>query len=90
MRTTCTAIVGTGGIGTGLFYRLEGNHAIGREESRRAHRLQRRDACKQHIVLHYLATLLRDLGCPVTVTPVGPWATMSTAGRCAGRWLPPA
>lgn len=66
-----TSIVGTGGIGTGCFYRLEGNHAIGREESRRAHRLDRRDACKQHIILHYLAVLLRELGRPVKVWPIG-------------------
>lgn len=71
MKGGYTTIVGTGGIGTGVFYRLEGNHAIGREESRRAHRLQRRDACKQHIILHYLAVLLRDLGRPVTVNPIG-------------------
>ena len=66
-----STIIGTGGIGTGVFYRLEGNHAIGSEESRRAHRLDRRDACKQHIILHYLAVLLRDLRRPVTVTPIG-------------------
>ncbi len=64
-------IVGTGGIGTGIFYRLEGNHEIGREESRLAHRLDRRDACKQHIILHYLAVLLRDLKRPVAVAPIG-------------------
>lgn len=66
-----SSIIGTGGIGTGVFYRLEGNQAIGREESRRAHRLDRRDACKQHIILHYLAVLLRDLRRPVAVTPIG-------------------
>lgn len=71
MKTAFTSIIGTGGIGTGVFYRIEGNHAIGREESRRARRLQRRDACKQHIILHYLAVLLRDLGRPVTVAPIG-------------------
>jgi sugar/nucleoside kinase (ribokinase family) len=71
MKVDFTAIVGTGGIGTGVFYRLEGNHAIGREESRRAHRLDRRDACKQHIILHYLAVLLRDLSRPVKVVPIG-------------------
>jgi sugar/nucleoside kinase (ribokinase family) len=54
-----------------MFYRLEGNHAIGREESRRAHRLDRRDACKQHIILHYLAVLLRELSLPVKVAPIG-------------------
>jgi sugar/nucleoside kinase (ribokinase family) len=71
MRARVSTIVGTGGIGTGIFYRLEGNHAIGREESRRGHRLDRRDACKQHIILHYLAVLQRDLRLGVTVAPIG-------------------
>lgn len=64
-------IVGTGGIGTGYFYALEGRHDIAREESRPAHRLDRRDYCKQHIILHYLAVLTRDLKLPMSVIPIG-------------------
>lgn len=71
MQKRFSTVVGTGGIGTGVFYRLEGDHAIGREESRRAHRLDRRDACKMHIILHYLAVLLRDMGKHVAVRPIG-------------------
>ncbi len=66
-----TKIIGTGGIGTGVFYRLESNRDIGRDESRPAHRLDQRDYCKQHIILHYLAVLLRDLKMPVSVIPIG-------------------
>jgi sugar/nucleoside kinase (ribokinase family) len=64
-------IIGTGGIGTGIFYRLEDNRDIGREETRLAHRLDQKDYCKQHIILHYLAVLLRDLQKPVGVFPIG-------------------
>ncbi|NQU10415.1 carbohydrate kinase family protein, partial [bacterium] len=64
-------IVGTGGIGTGLMYRLDSNRSLGRNESRMATRLPVRDFCKQHIILHYLAVLLRDLHEPVEVVPIG-------------------
>jgi ribokinase len=36
-----------------------------------ATRLDVRDFCKQHIILHYLSVLLRDLGEPVEVIPIG-------------------
>ena len=63
-----TGIIGTGGIGSGKFFRLNGDHTLGREESRSGHFLDIRDYCKQHIILHYLKVLL---GPAVSVIPVG-------------------
>jgi ribokinase len=51
-------IVVIGGIGTGSFFLLDGNHTLGREESRGGRYLDRRDYCKGHIVAHYLTVLL--------------------------------
>lgn len=61
-------VVGTGGIGTGRIFLLNGNHTLGREESRSGHFKDARDYCKQHIILHYISTLLAD---GVGVYPVG-------------------
>jgi len=68
-----TRLVGVGGIGTGLFFALEGDHDLGRHESRLARRLDVRDYCKLHIITHYPAVLLRGsaLGVPFQVLPVG-------------------
>ena len=63
-----TGIIGTGGIGTGKFFALAGNHTLGREESRSGHFLDVRDYCKQHIILHYVKVLL---GPAFPVTLVG-------------------
>jgi sugar/nucleoside kinase (ribokinase family) len=52
------ALIGTGGIGSGVFFLLYGNHTLGREESRGGRFLDRRDYCKLHIVAHYVQTLL--------------------------------
>ncbi len=54
------ALVGTGGVGSGSFFQLAGNHTLGREESRSGRFLDRRDYCKLHIVSHYLKVLLGD------------------------------
>ncbi|HET8636983.1 MAG TPA: hypothetical protein VFL96_09045, partial [Acidobacteriaceae bacterium] len=51
-------VVGIGGIGTGVVFRLEGAHSLGREESREATLLPGRDFCKLHIVEHYIAALM--------------------------------
>jgi sugar/nucleoside kinase (ribokinase family) len=66
-------IVGVGGIGTGIFFALEGNHTLGRNESRLGELLDVRDYCKLHIVLHYVAKLLgaRPTGSPFHVVPLG-------------------
>lgn len=52
------ALLGTGGIGSGTFFALKGNHTLGREESRAGRFLDRRDYCKQHIIEHYIQVLL--------------------------------
>jgi ribokinase len=63
-----TAMVGTGGIGHGTFFLLEGNASLGREESRAGRILDRRDYCKLHIICHYVKGLLGDA---CAVYPVG-------------------
>jgi sugar/nucleoside kinase (ribokinase family) len=66
-------LVGVGGIGTGLFFALEGGQDLGRNESRMARRLDVRDYCKLHIAAHYPARLLgaQPAGVPFHVLPVG-------------------
>jgi sugar/nucleoside kinase (ribokinase family) len=61
-------IIGTGGIGSGKLFVLNGNNTLGREESRSGHFLNVRDYCKQHIILHYIKVLL---GPDFRVIPVG-------------------
>ena len=61
-------IIGTGGIGSGKFFVLNGDHTLGREESRSGHFLDISDYCKQHIILHYIKVLL---GPSFEVIPVG-------------------
>ena len=62
------ALIGTGGIGSGMFFALDGDHTLGREESRSGHFLDRRDYCKLHIVSHYVRRLL---GAGFPVIPIG-------------------
>ncbi len=66
-------LVGVGGIGSGMFFALEGDHVLGRNESRPGRLLDVRDYCKLHIVAQYPAVLLgahEDEG-PFHVVPVG-------------------
>lgn len=63
-----SGVIGTGGIGSGKFFQLSGDHTLGREESRSGHFLNVRDYCKQHIILHHIKTLL---GADFSVIPVG-------------------
>jgi ribokinase len=63
-----SGIIGTGGIGSGKFFQLNGNHTLGREESRSGHFMDVNDYCKQHIILHYIKVLL---GNSFSVTPIG-------------------
>jgi sugar/nucleoside kinase (ribokinase family) len=67
------ALVGVGGIGTGCFFRLEGNQTLGRNESRPGQLLDVRDYCKLHIITHYVAKLLgaRQGESGFRVLPVG-------------------
>ena len=53
-----TCATGIGGIGAGMVYALQGDHELGRNESRLGELLDSRDYCKLHIVLHYVARLL--------------------------------
>jgi sugar/nucleoside kinase (ribokinase family) len=66
-------LIGVGGLGTGLFFALEGEHTLGRNESRPARLLDVRDYCKLHIVIHYVAKLLgaQPSGSPFHIVPVG-------------------
>jgi ribokinase len=62
------AMIGVGGIGTGMFFMLDGNHTLGREESRSGKFLDKNDYCKLHIISHYVKALLGD---SLRVIPVG-------------------
>jgi hypothetical protein len=75
-------LVGVGGIGGGMFLALEGDATLGREESRGAHLLDARDACKLHIVAHHVAVLLGadPSGTPFHVAPLG-WVGDDDPGR---------
>lgn len=53
-------IIGSGGVGTGMVFSLEGNHLLGREESRMAQLETFKDFCKMHIILHYVAVLMQN------------------------------
>lgn len=61
-------MIGVGGIGTGVFFALHGDHTLGREESRSGRFLDRRDYCKLHIISHYVKVLL---GPSFAVIPIG-------------------
>jgi ribokinase len=61
-------LLGVGGIGSGRFFALHGEHTLGREESRAGHYLEGRDYCKLHIICHYVKALLGD---GFAVWPIG-------------------
>jgi sugar/nucleoside kinase (ribokinase family) len=64
-------LIGTGGIGTGVFFRLNGDHILGREESRSGHFLDQRDYCKLHIIAHYVKTLAGPAFMTIPIGRVG-------------------
>lgn len=66
-----THIVGTGGIGSGMFFLLEGNQTLTRNESRLGRQLPCRDYCKLHTMLHYVAVLMGAAEGAFEVYPVG-------------------
>jgi sugar/nucleoside kinase (ribokinase family) len=72
-RSPYRAMIGVGGIGSGLLFALEGNHTLGRNESRAAHLLPVQDYCKLHIITHYVAALLavEPSGSSFHILPVG-------------------
>jgi sugar/nucleoside kinase (ribokinase family) len=51
-------MIGIGGIGSGIFFALDGDHTLGRDESRLGRLLDIRDYCKLHIISHYVSVLL--------------------------------
>ena len=65
------ALIGTGGIGSGMFFALDGEHTLGREESRSGRFLDRRDYCKLHIVSHYIQALLGPGFATIPIGKVG-------------------
>jgi len=69
-----TCGIGIGGIGAGIVYALQGDHDLGRNESRLGELLDSRDYCKLHITLHYMARLMsrsRREPDPFRVWPIG-------------------
>lgn len=66
-------LVGAGSIGTGIFFALEGERSLGRNESRPAKLLDVRDYGKLHVITDYVAVLLgaAPSGAPFRVVPVG-------------------
>jgi ribokinase len=75
---THDALIGTGGIGSGLVVALEGNHTLGREESRAVHLLDRQDYAKLHIISHYVKKMLGD---DFDVYPIGRLGTDTVGER---------
>lgn len=53
-------LVGVGGIGSGILFKLDGDHTLGRNESRSGQLVDVRDYCKLHIITHYVAVLLKS------------------------------
>jgi sugar/nucleoside kinase (ribokinase family) len=51
-------LIGTGGVGSGIVFNLDGDHTLGRNESRSGKLMPFRDYCKLHIIMHYPAVLL--------------------------------
>ncbi len=51
-------VVGTGGVGKGVLFKLIGDENLGRNESRLAELTNFKDFCKLHIIFNYVASLL--------------------------------
>jgi sugar/nucleoside kinase (ribokinase family) len=65
------ALIGVGGIGSGRFFALKGDHTLGREESRAGRFLPNRDYCKLHIISHYVKRLLGPAFATILIGKVG-------------------
>ena len=65
------ALIGTGGVGTGMFFAIKGNRTLGREESREGRFLDQRDYCKLHIIAHYVKVLLGPVFPAILISKVG-------------------
>lgn len=68
MRSGTSVLIGTGGIGSGRLFQLDGMHTIGREESRSGTFLGSRDYCKLHIIAHYARAMIPA---EIPVFPIG-------------------
>ena len=68
MKSRYTLLIGTGGIGAGSFFALNGDHTLGREESRSGRYVDRRDYCKLHIIAQ---TTRQIAGEGLHVVPIG-------------------
>lgn len=64
------SVVGTGAIGSGMLLFLEGDHTLGRNESRAGVLSSAKDFAKLHIILHYIAIFLTGNPKSVGVYPV--------------------
>ncbi len=64
-------VVGTGGIGKGILFKLNGNENLGRNESRLAELTNYKDYCKLHIILNYVAAFLNGEITSYAVSAVG-------------------
>jgi ribokinase len=71
MHPSAHILIGTGGIGTGRFFAVDGNTTLGREESRGGHFLDRTDFCKLHIIAHYVRVLMPDRFATLPIGMVG-------------------
>jgi len=81
-----TCVIGIGGIGSGIVYALQGEHELGRNESRLGELLNSRDYCKLHIVLHYIVRLMGSGSqpAPFRVWPIGLVGNDSAGRRILG------
>lgn len=64
-------IIGTGGIGSGIFFSFPDAHTLGRNESRLARLEPFKDYCKQHIILHYITILMGSGKAGFNTHPIG-------------------
>jgi sugar/nucleoside kinase (ribokinase family) len=64
-------LIGTGGIGSGIFFKLHGNSTLSRNESRPGDILPFKDYCKLHIIIHYLSILLGSRPGKFEIFPIG-------------------
>ena len=71
MKLRFNQFIGTGGIGTGILFELDGNRTLSRNETRLAMLTPTRDYCKQHIILHYIARVLSPEAAVVPIGMVG-------------------
>jgi len=64
-------IIGVGGIGSGMFFSLSGNHTLGRNESRMGILNPSKDFCKLHVIMHYVSKLLINADKNFQSFPIG-------------------